>query len=101
MIVGLNTLWYVGLQPFFFLSYYLLEFDEFFFQETYICQLKDRYGDDPATHLDINSDLWLEAGLSGGLVRNPVYGLFNTTAENLRTTRSVSTIGCSQSILST
>jgi hypothetical protein len=39
MIVGLNTLWYVGLQPFFFLSYYLLEFDEFFFQETYICRI--------------------------------------------------------------
>ena len=73
----------------------------FLFQETYISRLKDRYGDDPATHLDIDSDLWLEAGFSGGLVRNPMYGLSNTTAENLWTTRSVLIIGCSRSILST
>jgi len=41
----------------FFLSYYLPEFDEFVFQETYISRLKDRYGEDSATHLDIDSDL--------------------------------------------
>ena len=30
-IAKLNTLWYVGFQPLFFLSYYLLEFDELIF----------------------------------------------------------------------
>jgi hypothetical protein len=58
-IVELNTLWYVGFQPFFFLSYYLFEFDEFifYFQETYNIRLKERYGNDPSTHSDINPDL--------------------------------------------
>jgi len=61
-IAELNTLYYVFFQPFFFLSYYLLEFDDFFyFQETYNIWLKKRYEDDPLTHLDFNLDLWLEA----------------------------------------
>jgi hypothetical protein len=62
-IAELNTLWYVGFQPFVFLSYYLLEFDEFIFsfQETYNNRLKERYEDDPSIYLDIDPDLWLKA----------------------------------------
>jgi hypothetical protein len=64
----LNTLWYVGFQPFFFLSYYLLEFDDFifYFQGTYNNRLNDRYEDDLSTQPDSDPDLWLEAGSSGG-----------------------------------
>jgi hypothetical protein len=43
----------------------------------------------------------LEAGLSGGPDKNRVYGLSNTTTENLWMTRSVSTVECSQSVSST
>jgi hypothetical protein len=73
----LNTLWYVGFQPFSFLSYYFLEFYDFifYFQETYNIWLKERYENDP--------DLWLEAGSSGEPDRNWMYGLSNTMAENL------------------
>jgi hypothetical protein len=93
-IIELNALWYVGFQPLFFLSYYLLEFYiNFFFQKTYNSRLKERYRDNPSTHLDIDPELWLEAGLSGGLDRNQVYRLSNTIAENLWMTHSVSTIG--------
>jgi len=93
-ITELNALWYVGFQPLFFLSYYLLEFYiNFFFQKTYNSRLKERYRDNPSTHLDIDPELWLEAGLSGGLDRNQVYRLSNTIAENLWMTHSVSTIG--------
>jgi hypothetical protein len=63
--------------------------------------LKERYGDNLLTHLDFNSDLWLEAKSSGGLDRNRVYILSNTTAENLWIAHSISTVGCSQSVLST
>jgi len=73
----------------------------FLFHEIYNSRLKDRYRDDPSTHLDIDLDLWLETGLSSGSVRNWIYVLSNTTIKNLRTARSVLTIGCSQSILST
>jgi hypothetical protein len=38
----------------------------------------------------------MEIGLSGGPDKNRVYGLSNTTADNLRTARSVSTVGSSQ-----
>jgi len=57
--------------------------------------------DDHLTHLNLDPDLWLEAGLSGGPDRNRVDGLSKTMTENLRMTCSVSTVGCSQSILST
>jgi hypothetical protein len=57
--------------------------------------------DDHLTHLDLDPDLWLEAGLSGEPDRNRVDGLSKTMAKNLRTTYSVSTVGCSQSIPST
>jgi len=43
----------------------------------------------------------MEVGSSGGPDKNRVYGLSNTMAENLRATRSVSTVGSSQSVSST
>jgi len=68
-------------QPFYFVSYhvYWIEYNDYFFyfQETYNNWLRERYGDDILTHR--------------------VYGLSNTTANNLQTTRSVSTVGSSQS----
>jgi DNA-directed RNA polymerase subunit L len=63
--------------------------------------LNERYEDNLSTHLDLDLDLSLEAGSSGGPDRNRVYELLNTTTENLQTTRSVSIVGCSQSIPST
>ncbi|KAL9377912.1 hypothetical protein Peur_029247 [Populus x canadensis] len=42
----------------------------------------------------------MEVGSLGGPDKNRVYGLSNTTADNLRSTRSVSTVGSSQSISS-
>jgi len=42
----------------------------------------------------------MEVGSSGGPDKNQVYGLSNTTADNLRSTRNVSTFGSSQSISS-
>jgi len=52
------------------------------------------------THPEFDPELWMEVGLSSGLDKNQVYGLFNTTADNLRSARSVSTVGSSQSISS-
>jgi hypothetical protein len=74
---------------FFFLVCYFLKFDEFIFslQDTYNSRLNERYEDDPSTSLDLD--------------RNRVYGLCNIMAENLWIARSVSTVGCSQLILST
>jgi len=63
--------------------------------------LRERYGDDPSTHPDFDPDLWMEVGSSGGTNKNRVYGLSNTTGENLRSARSVSTIESSQSVSST
>jgi hypothetical protein len=88
-------------QSFYFVSYYFLELNMmiffFNFQETYNNRLRERYGDDPSTH----PDLWMEVGSSSGPDKNQVYGLSNTTAENLRATRSVSTVGSSPSVSST
>jgi len=70
-------------------------------QETYNSRLRERYGDDPLTHSDFDPDLWMEVGSSGGPDKNRVYGLSNTTAENLRLACSVSTVGSSPSISST
>jgi hypothetical protein len=57
-------------QPFYFVSYYFywIEYDNFFFhfQETYNSRLRERYGDDPSTHLDFDLDLLIEVGSSGG-----------------------------------
>jgi len=86
-------------QPFYFVSYYFyrIEYDDYFFhfKETYNSQLRERYRDDPSTHPEFDPDLWMEVGSSGGPDKNWVYGLSNTTAENLRVARSVSTIGSS------
>jgi hypothetical protein len=95
-------------RPFYFVSYYVsyyvywIEYDDnfFYFQETYNNQLRKRYGDDILTHPEFDPDLWMEVGLSSGPDKNRVYGLSNTTADNLRSTRSVSTVGSSQSISS-
>jgi len=92
-------------QPFYFVSYYVycIEYDDylfFYFQETYNNRLRERYGDDTLTHLEFDPDLWMEVGSLGGPDKNRVYGLSNTTADNLRSTRSVSTVGSSQSISS-
>ena len=43
----------------------------------------------------------MEVGSSGGPDKNQVYGLSNTTAENLWMARSVSTVGSSSSVSST
>jgi regulator of replication initiation timing len=69
----------------------------FYFQETYNNRLRERYGDDTLTHPEFDPDLWMEVGSSGGSDKNRVYRLSNTTADNLRSTRSVSTVGSSQS----
>jgi hypothetical protein len=100
----LSTLWYVRL---FILFCKLLfswiaswiAFDDFFyrrnFQETYNSRLRERYGDNPSTHPDFDPDLLMETGSFGGPNKNRVYELSNTTAENLRSARSVSTVGSS------
>jgi len=95
-----STLCSTFVWPLSFISYYFLEFGDFifYFQETYNNWLKERYKNNPSTHPDFDSNLWMEAGSSGGPDRNWVYKLSNTTIENLRTTCSVSTIGSSQSI---
>jgi hypothetical protein len=43
----------------------------------------------------------MNVGSSGGPDKNRVYGLSNTTAENLRSAHSVSTVGSSPSVSST
>ena len=89
----LNTLWYVCSTILFCkLLFYWIEYDDysFYFQETYNSRSRERYG-----------DLWMKVGSSGGPNKNRVYGLSNTTAENLRAARSVSTVGSSQSVSST
>jgi hypothetical protein len=51
----------------------------FHFQETYNIRLRERYGDDPSTHPDFDSDLWMKVVSSGGPDKNWVYELSNTT----------------------
>jgi len=63
--------------------------------------LRKRYKDDPSTHPDLDLDLWMKARSFGGPDKNRVYGLSNTTNDNLWATHSVSTVGSSQSVLST
>jgi len=92
-------------QPFYFVSYYFywIEYDDFFFhfQKTYNSWLRERYGDNPSTHPDFDPDLWMEVGSSSGPDKNRVYEISNTTVENLRAARSVSTVGSTQSVSST
>ena len=105
LITVLRISWYVCFQPFYFVSYYVhcIEYDDyffFFFQETYNNRMRERYRDDILTHPEFDLDLWIEVGSSGGPDKNRVYGFSNTTADNLRTACSVSTVGSSQSISS-
>ena len=51
----------------------------------------------PLTHPEFDPDLWMEVVSSGGPDKNWVYRLSNTTADNLRSARSASTVGSSQS----
>jgi hypothetical protein len=55
----------------------------FYFQETYNNRLNERYRDDILTHLEFDPDLWMEVGSSSRPDKNRVYGLSNTTADNL------------------
>ena len=100
-IAKLRSSLYIGFQQFLILSYYCFELVDFFFQETQNTQLQERYKDYHSIHPELDSNLWLEVGSFGGYDRNQVYGISNTKAERLRTTRRVSTIGCLQSIPST
>ena len=59
--------------------------------------MRERYGDNPLTH----PNLWMEVGSSGGPDKNQVYGLSNTTVENLQSVHNVLTVGSSQLVLST
>jgi hypothetical protein len=100
----LSTSWYVrSIILFCMLLFSWIQYDDFFlnFQETYNSRLRERYGDDPSTHPDCDPNLWMEVRSFGGPEKNRVYGLSNTTAENLRSARSVSTIGSSPSVSST
>ena len=63
--------------------------------------MRERYEDNPSTHPYFDADLWMEVGSSGGPDKNQVYGLSNTTVENLWTTRSISTVGSTPSVSST
>ena len=63
--------------------------------------MRERYGNNLLTHPEFDPDLWMEVGSFGGPDKNRVYGLSNTTAENLRAAHSVSTVGISQSVSST
>jgi len=62
--------------------------------------LRERYEDDILTHPEFDPDLWMEVGSLGGPDKNQVYRLSNTTTDNLRSTRNVSTVGSSQLISS-
>jgi len=96
-----STLRGMFVQTFYFVSYYFywIEYDDYFFyfQETYNSRLRERYGNDPLTISEFDPDLWMEVGSSGRPDKNRVYGLSNTTAENLWAARSVSTVGSTQS----
>jgi len=100
----LSTSWYVHSTILFhMLLFSWIEYDDFFFnfQETCNNWLRKRYKDDPSTHPDFDLDLWMKARSFGGPDKNRVYGLSNNTNDNLWATHSVSTIGSSQSVLST
>jgi len=113
---GYNSLWTTVLSTLWYVHSFILfckllfswiaswiAYDDFLknFQETYNSRLRERYGDNHLTHPDFDPDLWIEVGSSGGLDKNRVYGLSNTTAENLRSARSVSIVGSSLSVSST
>ncbi|KAJ6969812.1 hypothetical protein NC653_034383 [Populus alba x Populus x berolinensis] len=67
---------------------------------TYNNRLRERYGDDTLTHLEFDPDLWMEVGLLGAPDKHQVYGLSNTTVDNLGSARSASIVRSTQSISS-
>ena len=76
-------------QPFSFVSYYFLELNlmiliSFYFQEIYNNRLRERYEDDPSTHLDFDPDLWMEADR---LVDPIEIGCIDSLALQLKTCR--------------
>ena len=68
----------------------------FYYQETYNKRLRERYEDDPLTYPEFDPNLWMKVGSLGGPNKIRVYGLSNTTADNLRSARSALTVGSSQ-----
>jgi hypothetical protein len=78
----------------FFINFFKISLLASFFQEIQITQFQGRYKDNPSIHPELNLDLWLETGSSGGPDRNQVY-------KDLWTGHSVSIIGCSLQVLST
>jgi len=52
--------------------------------------------DNSSTHSKLDPNLWLKVGSSGGLDKNKVYGISNTTNEDMHMIHSVSIIGSSQ-----
>ena len=57
--------------------------------------MHERYEDTPSTYLEHDLDLWFEAFSKPD--RNWVYSISNTAIEDLRTGRSVLTVGLLQS----
>jgi hypothetical protein len=68
-----NTSWYVhSIILFCKLLFSWIEYDDVFFKkfhETYYSRLRERYEDDPSTHLNFNPDLWIEVELFGGPIK--------------------------------
>jgi hypothetical protein len=72
------------------LFFYLLTC--FVFQETCNTRLYERYEKDSSTHRELNLDLWLDVGSTGGPNKNQVYSIFNTTIKDMWVRHNVSTI---------
>jgi len=47
--------------------------------------------DNNSTHSELDQDLWLETGLSGGHDKNQIYNISNTTSGNIQTCHSILT----------
>jgi len=47
--------------------------------------------DNNSTHSELDQDLWLETGLSGGHDKNQIYNISNTTTGNIQTCHSILT----------
>lgn len=96
-IAELSTSWYVLFQQIIFLSYYFYEFADFLspgnVQHLVTREIRGRSFNPSKT--------WFGTMVGNGPNRNRVYSISNTTIEDLRITRSVSTHWCLQSVLST
>ena len=56
-----------------------------------------RYRDDLSTYSELNLNLWLEVGFTGGSDGNQVYNFSKTTIEDVRAGHSVLIVGASWS----